>query len=245
MHYRNAKLDKFRQGRKLPHKREACRPLIAQVEQLVDRRSPKDFQAFVMPSATLFDIKVLTDLGVPEANIVAIENDPTSFLSIKKNTAVDLTDGPVDLGFRIGLEEDKKFDWMNLDLCGFIQPNLSQYILSLASASFTENCIVTVTVKCGREYREAKNFIWMLAKDAYSLGLPKANTLQEARQVALFYLCSVMPCGFGWYPQMVLYARYREDRQNETKGSFMLSCGVVYSQKENIDFLSLWNPSWT
>ena len=243
-------LDKFHEGRKLPNKRAACCPMIDHVRASAIHKGPKEFHALVLPADHIYDVRLLREIGVPDENISAEDKDRISYQAIRSKTKTDMTDGPLDIGFRIGLEQDKKFDWMNLDFCGFIHPLVHCCVGSLANGCFCEDCFLMVTAKCARENPQAQEYISLLAQSCQQFGIPPAKNFQEAREQALFYIMIAFPLRYNWFVQDFYFARYREDRLNKKSASYMLCFGASYSQSlpANCDqkLFDLWESrKWT
>lgn len=241
---RHVNLDKFHQGRKLPNKRAACRPMIDHIRASVLRKSPKSFHALVLPADHIYDVRLLREIGVPDENISAEDKDKISYQAIRSKTKTEMTDGPLNISFRIALEQDKKFDWMNLDFCGFIHPIVHDCTGTLSKYCFTEDCFLMVTAKCARENSQAKEYIYLLAQSCQQLGIPPAKNFQEAREQALFYIMTAFPQEYNWFVQDFYFARYREDRLDKRSAAYMICFGASYSQSlpTNYDqkILNLW-----
>lgn len=243
-------LDKFHEGRELPNKRAACRPMIDHVRASVARKKPEHFHALVLPASHIYDVRLLREMGVPDENIAAEDKDKISHQAIRRQTTTDMTDGPLDISFRIAIEQNQKFDWVNLDLCGFIHPLIHGCVGTLSKNNFVENSFLMVTAKCARENLQSQEYIKSLEQRSQQLGLPPTESFQEAREQALFYIMVAFPLLHNWFVQDFYFARYREDRVNKKSAAYMLCFGASYSQNcpANYDqkLLDLWRSrEWT
>ncbi len=241
---KSVNLDKFHEGRELPNKRAACRPMLDHVRTAVTRKGPKQFRALVLPADHIYDVLLLREMKVPDENISTEDKNKISYQAIRNKTKTIMTDGPLDIGFRIAVEQGKKFDWVNLDLCGFIHPLVHGCVGSLAKDCFVENSFLMVTAKCARENPQAQEYITLLTQHCQQLGVPPANNFQEAREQALFYILAAFPLRYNWFVQDFYFARYREDRLNKRSAAYMLCFGASYSQAHPINYDQKLSDLW-
>lgn len=220
-------LSKFEEKRSLPNKRIANAPIMDLIRNRIAQVTPENFRAMVMPSPNLYDVEFLREHEVPDENVFVVENNPGFFSAIRLKCQCDMTDGPLDLEERVAFSRNLgvEFDWINLDLCGPINPKLFRIATTIASHKLlANNGIVTVTVKCARENTESQRFITELSQN------PQED-LQGKRESALAFILEDYFTHFGPYSlNTLIKSKYREDRIKTGSASWMLSYAACFSR---------------